>query len=344
MTIGLAMVDIGQVNETFGLDLTVTPVEEMHEAWAEVLNAAGGINGRSVELVYRGMQPVGPEDSDRICLELMEDEEVFVVIGQFLQDAMLCITETYGHPYVGHFGETPERQEKSDGLLFAAEIAQVDQRGGGTQAMIDAGDFDDKAVAVVWESDADRVYWETVEPILTAGGVDVVASLEVNAFTTDTISNEAAWDIAMEQIQVAEADIILNLSGITRGPRRGRPDRCIADDRPHQRPGRRRPDRAGRVDRRGGRTAEQLRDHHLEAGRGGVARRSRGAALHRGVRGRLPRHRDRPHRRRLGQQPSPTTAGPSLSPCGFSRRPAPTSPQRRSGQPARASAGSICPP
>ena len=44
---------------------------------------------------------------------------------------MLCITQTYGHPYVGHFGETPERQEKSGGLLFAAEIAQVDQRGGG---------------------------------------------------------------------------------------------------------------------------------------------------------------------------------------------------------------------
>ena len=81
--------------------------------------------------------------------------------------------------------------------------------------MIDAGDFDDKKVAVVWESEADRIYWETVEPILAAGGVEVVTSLEVDAFTTDTINNESAWDIAMEQIQVAEADVILNLSGIS---------------------------------------------------------------------------------------------------------------------------------
>ncbi|MGI9600333.1 MAG: ABC transporter substrate-binding protein [Acidimicrobiales bacterium] len=215
ITIGVAAVDLEQINDLFGLDFAVTPTEEMYQATVDVVNEAGGINGRELQIEFRGFQPVGAEGADQVCLELMEDEEVFVVIGQFLQDSMLCITDTYGHPYVGLFGETPERQQKSDGLFFAVEISQVDQRSGGTQAMVDAGDFDGRKVAVVWASAADAVYFDAVDPVLDAAGVDVVAEIEVDAFTTDEVNNDAAWDIAMERIQAAEADLVLNLSGIT---------------------------------------------------------------------------------------------------------------------------------
>lgn len=80
--------------------------------------------------------------------------------------------------------------------------------------MIDAGDFDDKKVAVVWESSVDAVYFDAVTPILDAAGVEVVVALEVDAFTTDEVNNEAAWAIAMERIAAEEADVILNLSNV----------------------------------------------------------------------------------------------------------------------------------
>ena len=144
----------------------------------------------------------------------MQDQEIFVVIGQFLQDNMLCITEIHGHPYVGHFGETPSRQEASQGLMFATEIAQLDQRRGGVRAMIEAGDLEGKAVAVTWQDPVDVVYAEGVMPLLTDAGINVVAEIEVGAQSSDVVANEAAWDTVMLRIDDLGADLILNLSDI----------------------------------------------------------------------------------------------------------------------------------
>lgn len=214
ITIGVAHIDVEQLNTVFNIGLTEVPLLAMLESWRVSLNAAGGINGRMVEIESKPFLPVGSAESDAVCIEMMEDKEIFVVIGQFLQDNALCITESNGHPYVGHFGETPERQRRSNGLFFGLEINQVSQRVGGTQAMIDDGLFDGKKIAVVWQDPADLQYGEAVLPVLADAGVNVVVDIEVGAATTDTIDNEGAWDIAMERISSLDADIILNLSGI----------------------------------------------------------------------------------------------------------------------------------
>jgi hypothetical protein len=137
------------------------------------------------------------------------------VIGQFLGDEMLCITQGYGHPYVGHFGETPPRQAASNGLFFGMEIAQTSQRVGGTRAMIEAGDFDGRTVGVVWQNSADKVYADAVLPVLAEAGVNVVEEIEVGEVTTDTINDQQAWDIAIERMSSSEVDLILNLSNVS---------------------------------------------------------------------------------------------------------------------------------
>ncbi|MFT5203172.1 MAG: hypothetical protein ACI9C1_002569 [Candidatus Aldehydirespiratoraceae bacterium] len=214
ITIGVAYIDAQRINELFNIDLGITPVEEMYAAWSAALNDRGGINGRDVLIESGTFLPVGAAESDAICLEFMEDKEIFVVIGQFLQDNALCITEANGHPYVGHFGETPERQRRSGGLFFGLEINQVSQRVGGTQAMIEDGVFDDKRVAVVWQDPTDAQYAEAVLPVLATAGINVVEEVEVGAASTDDIDNDAKWDITIERFISSDIDIILNLSGI----------------------------------------------------------------------------------------------------------------------------------
>jgi hypothetical protein len=210
----VAYIDAQRINDLFNIDIGITPVEEMHIAWAAALNERGGVNGRDVVVESGAFLPGGAAESDAICLEFMEDKEIFVVIGQFLQDNALCITEGHGHPYVGHFGETPERQRRSGGLFFGLEINQVSQRVGGTQAMIEDGVFDDKRVAVVWQDPADAQYAEAVLPVLADAGVNVVEEVEVGAASTDDIDNDAKWDITIERFASSDIDIILNLSGI----------------------------------------------------------------------------------------------------------------------------------
>lgn len=216
ITIGVAAIDTEALLD-FGFDLGNVPLEPLLQSWADTLNDNGGIHGRSVQFVHDIFLPIGDAEQAESCLIMMEDEEVFVVMGQMLGENPLCITETYGHPYVGHFGETPERQERSEGRFFATEISQLPQRIGGVTRMIEDGDFEGKAVAVTWQASADRVYADGVLPILADAGVNVVSEIEVGDTTEDTLANQAAWDRVIERIKSDGADLILHLSGIV-GP------------------------------------------------------------------------------------------------------------------------------
>ncbi|GJM37080.1 MAG: hypothetical protein DHS20C19_04470 [Acidimicrobiales bacterium] len=216
ITIGVAAIDAEALLD-FGFDFGNVPLEPLLQSWADTLNDNGGIHGRNVQFVHDVFLPIGDSEQAESCLIMMEDEAVFVVMGQMLGDNPLCITETYGHPYVGHFGETPGRQERSDGRFFATEISQLPQRIGGVTRMIEDGDFDGKAVAVTWQASEDEVYADGVLPILADAGVNVVSEIEVGDTTDDTVANAAAWDRVVERVKADGADVILHLSGIV-GP------------------------------------------------------------------------------------------------------------------------------
>ncbi len=214
IVMGVAAIDAAQIEELFGIDIGVFNLENFLNSQAEALNESGGIHGRNLSIIISSFLPIGAADSERVCTELMEDNEVFVVMGQFLEDNALCITETHGHPYVGHFGENQERKERSNGLFFAVEMEQTLQRTAGTSAMIAAGDFDDRNVAIYYEADPDLAYAEAVMPLLDEAGVNVVGTYSPGAATTDTVANEAATDAIVQRMDADGADLVLNMSNI----------------------------------------------------------------------------------------------------------------------------------
>lgn len=212
--IGIASIDTEALLE-FGFDLGNVPIEDLIWSWVDTLNANGGVLGRNIDVVFDIFLPIGDTEQAETCLIMMEDEAVFAVIGQFLGDNALCITETYGHPYVGHFGETPERQERSEGRFFATEISQLPQRVGGVTRMIEDGDFDGKSVALTWGPSVDVVYADAVRPLLDDAGVNVVSEIEIGDFGEDQTAARSAWDRAIERLRSDGADMILHVSNIT---------------------------------------------------------------------------------------------------------------------------------
>ena len=198
----------------FGYDLGVSPVEEMYVAWSEAQNARGGVLGRNLEPHTRLFLPIGTEASDAICAEFAEDIETFAVIGQFLGDAPLCVTELYGLPYIGHFGLNDSRDEASAGRFIAAEMANSSQRYGGVAEMIAQGDMDTKKVALWWDAPVDAEFADLVRPLLVDAGIEIVAEVEVGDFGQDQIAAASAADQRMERLTSSGADFILSLSNI----------------------------------------------------------------------------------------------------------------------------------
>lgn len=214
IAIGVAAIDPIQINEMFGIDIGIFSVENLYAAMADDLNQRGGIHGRNVVTHVVSFLPIGTTDSERVCTELLEDKGVFVVIGQFLEDNALCITELYGHPYVGHFGENTERQVRSNGLMFATEMKQTRQRVGGTTEMIRAGDLDGHNVGIYYEAPPDKEYADAVRPILEEAGINVVGEYSPGSPTTDTVTNNQNTDNISQRMQADGVDLILNLSNV----------------------------------------------------------------------------------------------------------------------------------
>ena len=126
--VGVAGIDFARLQE-FGVDIEGINTDVWAPSWAEAFNQRGGAFGRMMEVYVRDFLPVGNIESDAVCSELTEDEGVFVVLGLMLGDNPLCVTQLHKTPYVGLFGLTAERAEKSIAPFFASEMAADLQRG-----------------------------------------------------------------------------------------------------------------------------------------------------------------------------------------------------------------------
>ncbi len=98
--VGVVYVDQKLLQES-GIDLQLGDYQGSYEALIEQINASGGINGRQLQVVYAAVNPAGTAPADVACLHLVEDEKVFVAVGFFLNDAVLCPVATHDTAVIG---------------------------------------------------------------------------------------------------------------------------------------------------------------------------------------------------------------------------------------------------
>lgn len=211
--IGLTSIDAEALLD-FSVEFAAIDAAIFGPAWAAPFNAAGGAHGRMIETVSAKFLPVGTQTTDELCVQLTEDERVFMVVGNLLGDGPLCFTELNDTPYLGYFGLTDERERRSSVPFIAVEMAADDQRRNSVQVLLDEGLLDDVKLAVWWGVAGTDLANETVLPMLEAAGVDVVATGEIPDFGSDTVAGEDFADTVFARFAASDADTYLNLSGI----------------------------------------------------------------------------------------------------------------------------------
>jgi len=116
--IGVTYVDLASLGDIVTIDHG--DYESAYQALFDDINANGGINGRIVDPVIVPINPVGTEASDAACVQLTEDEDVFAVIGFFLDDGVLCPLEAHETAVIGGV-QTPERLDRAAAPWFSPE-------------------------------------------------------------------------------------------------------------------------------------------------------------------------------------------------------------------------------
>jgi hypothetical protein len=211
--VGVLAIDTEAV-AAFGVDLVQIDAHKAYGALADEFNAAGGAYGREVEIHVELFLPVGSVDSDRACSVLTEDVEVFVAVGQLLDDNPLCFTELHDTPYVGAFGLTNQRDERSNGNFFAVGMQVEKQRGDSVVALYDAGVFDGARVGLFWAIGDKPIVDDALRPLLAELGVDVVSEGQLDDFAGDTVASEQAADTIFARFEAEGADLLLNVSSV----------------------------------------------------------------------------------------------------------------------------------
>lgn len=204
--LGVATIDVNRVRDEFGVNLGGLP-EEVIPALVAATNEAGGISGRQVEVVQEPILPVGADDSERACRELIEDEQVFAVLGMMIGDAPLCVTENYQTPYVALWGLDEERQQRSVApfiSLFGTNTLRLN-----AEALVDEGTLDGRKVAVYFEgTESPEVVESQLVATLEEAGIEVVSSAQLPN-SGDAVRAANDIDRIFERFQADGADTVV---------------------------------------------------------------------------------------------------------------------------------------
>lgn len=205
IVIGVTYVDTAALLAA-GLDFDLGDHRSVYDALFADINAAGGIHGRQLRPVYGAIDATNPLAADEVCAQLTEDENVFLITGFFLADAVLCPVDLHQTAVVGG-GMTPQRLEQAKAPWFSW-TPDTDQPVQVIHELAERGELDGN-VAVYASALDEETLTELVLPTLSELGVDLVADAVMDAPQDDTVATETAVRLIAERFDSEGADTVL---------------------------------------------------------------------------------------------------------------------------------------
>jgi hypothetical protein len=116
--VGVTYTDLEAIRDV--IDIDHGDYEATYQALFDDMNERGLIDGRRIEAVYAPVNPIGTESAEEACVKLTEQEKVFVTVGSFLNDSMLCHAEEHESAVIGGT-MTPQRLARAKAPWFTTE-------------------------------------------------------------------------------------------------------------------------------------------------------------------------------------------------------------------------------
>lgn len=201
--VGIPVVDVAAISQI--IDVDPGDYQEVYTALFDDINAGGGIHGRSLEPIFAMVTPVGTGSAEEACVRLTEDEDVFVAMGFFLGDTVMCYVETHETAVVGGT-MSAERLERARAPWYA--IGSADLSADVIEAMAEAGELDGTLAVYAGPEDADRLDSEIL-PLLEELGVEPVATGVMDAPQDDPAAVRTTTGVAAERFRSADVDTVL---------------------------------------------------------------------------------------------------------------------------------------
>ena len=202
--IGVVYPDLEAIKDI--IDLDYGDYEATYQALIDDINDNGGINGRTLDPVFVAVNPIDPASAEAACTQLTEEDEVFVTIGLFVEDSMLCHVEAHESAVIGG-NMTPERLAKAKAPWFTTEPSSDLQ----TDAIreFDEAELFDEPFALFANDNDEAIVRDQVEPALEGFGLVPVDVEVLDANETDVAASTRATIEIAERFEAAGATKVL---------------------------------------------------------------------------------------------------------------------------------------
>ncbi len=202
--VGIPYLDLEAIQEI--VDLDQGDFRASYQALIDQINDAGGIHGRMIEPVYAPINPADPTSAEQECVRLTEDEDVFVAVGYFQDDGVLCPVADHATAVIGG-NVTGARYEQAEAPWFTVDPGE-DEEVEAVRALAEGGELDGNLgvfASILNEADLNDVYL----PLLDELGIDVVDSAVLDAPFDDATAQNQATAVIAERFRSQDIDTVL---------------------------------------------------------------------------------------------------------------------------------------
>lgn len=230
ISVGVVYADLEAVTAVVDIDLDHGSYRDAYQAVIDDVNAAGGVLGRRLEPVFRPVNPLLPEEADAACVELTEDREVFVVLGDMLDDQPLCYTQLNDTAHVGSTLDQA-RVDASVAPWYSAFRQAEESVTAILEGFVERGVLDGVRVAVVGVLADQQLVEDVAVPTLTAAGIEPVAVDILGAAPVDQVESRSELELLIERHQLDDVELVVTIGqasvsyprGLEEGPADFRP-------------------------------------------------------------------------------------------------------------------------
>jgi ABC-type branched-subunit amino acid transport system substrate-binding protein len=212
--IGVALVDF----ECIAPYIQISRKDEykVYDAFIADINAKGGVAGRKLVPVYRTFCPIVPAPALALCTQFTEDDEVFAVIGNFVDltgQAQPCIAKQHDRVLIT-INLTQEIIDSAPGGMILGFAANKERGMSILLSLLESeGTLDGKKVAVLGEATTAQAVKNVLVPGLKQIGADLGTTAIITISGSDTAAASAQLMSFIEKWKTEGVDTVF-LSGV----------------------------------------------------------------------------------------------------------------------------------
>ncbi len=186
--------------------------EDIFVAVLEAINDRGGIHGRMLELHTVNFLPVGTNEAETACLELTEDQEVFVVVGGALGDGVLCFTAFHATAVVMVDGLTADPKARARAPYATLSNEMAERADAFVAAMDELGLLEGATLGVVGSIDISEDDYNFTMDALKDAGYDPIGGL-IGDNNDDFAASGRDSDLIYERFRTSGVNVTISTTG-----------------------------------------------------------------------------------------------------------------------------------